>query len=68
MARRRRTIYDFASTALNQTEFCGGTFSADGRTFFVNQQGDRGDVGPELQAVTYAIWGPFDNSDDRDDD
>jgi uncharacterized protein len=65
---RRGTIYNFARTALNETEFCGGTFSPDGRTFFVNQQGDRGDVGPEEQAVTYAIWGPFDNSDDSDDD
>jgi hypothetical protein len=34
----------------------------------VSQQGDRGDVGPEEQAVTYAIWGPFDNSDDSDTD
>ena len=59
---RRGTIYNFARTALNETEFCGGTFSPDGRTFFLSQQGDRGDVGPEEQAVTYAIWGPFDNS------
>jgi secreted PhoX family phosphatase len=65
---RRGTIYNFARTVLNETEFCGGTFSADGRTFFVSQQGDRGDVGPDRQAVTYAIWGPFDNSDDSDDD
>jgi hypothetical protein len=65
---RRGTIYNFARTALNETEFCGGTFSPDGRTFFLSQQGDRGDVGPEDQAVTYAIWGPFDNSDDSDDD
>ncbi len=57
-------IYDFARTALNETEFCGGTFSPDGRTFFVNQQGDRGDVGPELSAFTYAIWGPFDYRED----
>jgi secreted PhoX family phosphatase len=57
-------IYDFARTALNETEFCGGTFSPDERTFFVNQQGDRGDVGPELAAFTYAIWGPFDYRED----
>jgi secreted PhoX family phosphatase len=56
---KRGKIYDFARTALNETEFCGGTFSPDGRTFFLNQQGDRGEVGPELAAVTYAIWGPF---------
>jgi secreted PhoX family phosphatase len=56
-------IYDFARTVLNETEFCGGCFSPDGRTFFVNQQGDRVDVGEnpalETAALTYAIWGPF---------
>jgi secreted PhoX family phosphatase len=60
---RRGEIYDFAHTVLNNTEFCGGCFSPDGRTFFVNQQGDRVDVGAdpalETAAVTYAIWGPF---------
>jgi secreted PhoX family phosphatase len=60
---RRGEIYDFAHTVLNSTEFCGGCFSPDGRTFFVNQQGDRVDTGPnpapETAAVTYAIWGPF---------
>jgi uncharacterized protein len=56
-------IYDFARTVLNETEFCGGTFSPDGKTFFVNQQGDRGpSPGPELEALTYAIWGPFDRA------
>ncbi len=64
---RRGDIYDFARTILNNTEFCGGTFSPDGRTFFLNQQGDRVDEsgspstnpGPSLEALTYAIWGPF---------
>ena len=59
----RGEIYDFAHTVLNETEFCGGCFSPDGRTFFVNQQGDRVDVGDdpalETAALTYAIWGPF---------
>jgi uncharacterized protein len=60
---RRGEIYDFAHTVLNRTEFCGGCFSPDGRTFFVNQQGDRAHVGEdpalETAALTYAIWGPF---------
>ena len=58
-------IYDFARTVLNETEFCGGTFSPDGKTFFVNQQGDRGapSPGPEIEALTYAIWGPFSRGD-----
>jgi uncharacterized protein len=67
-------IYNFAKTVLNETEFCGGTFSPDGRTFFLNQQGDRvnsagqpsTNPGPSLEALTYAIWGPFRR--DRDND
>ena len=71
----RGEIYDFARTVLNNTEFCGGTFSPDGRTFFVNQQGDRvnpagqvsTDPGPTLEALTFAIWGPFGGWRDDDD-
>jgi secreted PhoX family phosphatase len=69
---RRGQIYDFAQTIINDSEFCGGTFSPDGRTFFVNQQGDRQDpatggdpLNPpdEGAAITYAIWGPFGEAD-----
>jgi secreted PhoX family phosphatase len=59
-------IYDFARTLVNSTEFCGGCFSPDGRTFFVSQQGDRQEdpLNPpdESAALTYAIWGPFEES------
>jgi uncharacterized protein len=69
---RRGEIYDFARTVLNNTEFCGGTFSPDGKTFFVNQQGDRvtppSNTPPSLQAYTFAIWGPFGGGRDHDDD
>jgi uncharacterized protein len=67
---RRGEIYDFARTLVNSTEFCGGCFSADGRTFFVSQQGDRQDpaagedpLNPpdDGAALTYAIWGPFED-------
>jgi uncharacterized protein len=57
-------IYDFARTGANESEFCGGCFSPDGSTFFVNQQGDRGSLpnGPvNDNAVTYAIYSPFEN-------
>lgn len=67
-------IYDFAETVTNDTEFCGGCFDADGLTLFVSQQGERsgenppgtippGDLqgAPESRAVTYAIYGPFQN-------
>jgi uncharacterized protein len=66
----RGEIYDFAMTLINNTEFCGGTFSPDGRTFFLNQQGERGHVSPNnaRDALGYAIWGPFGGrGDDRDD-
>jgi uncharacterized protein len=60
---RRGEIYDFARTLVNETEFCGGTFSPDGKTFFVSQQGDRQDdpLSPTDAdaALTYAIWGGF---------
>lgn len=55
-------IYDFAKTALNDSEFCGACFDPDGQTLYVNQQGDRGSLpnGPvNGNAVTYAIYGPF---------
>jgi len=68
---RKGEIYDFARSLINIGEFCGGCFSADGRTFFLNQQGDRQDdpgtdpLNPpdETAGVTYAIWGPFDEAD-----
>jgi secreted PhoX family phosphatase len=67
---RRGEIYDVVRTVLNESEFCGGCFSPDGRTFFLNQQGDRLEAGqaPDAQpdsarALTYAIWGPFDERD-----
>jgi len=67
---RRGSIYDFARTAVNKSEFCGGCFSPDGQTLFLNQQGDRSadplNPPPEEAAVTYAIWGPFGDTDDRD--
>lgn len=53
---------------MNGGEFCGGCFSLDGKTFFVNQQGERtadplnptdGEAG-----LTYAIWGSFAGSAD----
>ena len=55
-------IYDFAMTMANNTEFCGAVFDPDGQVLYVNQQGERGglpDGPPDGQAVTYAIYGPF---------
>ncbi len=55
-------IYDFCQTLANHSEFAGGCFDPDGHTFYVNQQGERGQTPqgpPGLSAVTYAIYGPF---------
>jgi secreted PhoX family phosphatase len=45
-----RQVYVFARNRLNDSEFAGPTFSADGGTFFVNYQNP---------GITFAIWGPF---------
>jgi len=57
-------IYNFAQTITNDTEFCGACFDPDGQTLYVNQQGERAtpaepDGPADGQAVTYAIYGPF---------
>ncbi len=55
-------IYNFAKTQTNDSEFCGACFDPDGQTLYVNQQGERGGLvegPPGGQAVTYAIYGPF---------
>ena len=55
-------IYDFARTISNNTEFCGAVFDPDAQTLYLNQQGERGgfeDGPPGRNAVTYAIYGPF---------
>jgi secreted PhoX family phosphatase len=63
---RRGEIYDFATGLVTDSEFCGGCFSPDGDTFFLNHQGARLAAGetPETQpdekrGLTFAIWGPF---------
>lgn len=55
-------IYDLARTTANDSEFCGACFDPDGQTLYVNQQGERGGLPngpPDGQAITYAIYGPF---------
>jgi secreted PhoX family phosphatase len=49
-------VYTFASNRTSDGEFCGPTFSPDGKTFFVNIQNP---------GLTFAIWGPFKNGDTR---
>ena len=65
-------IHDFARTVLNTTEFCDGCFSPDGKTFYLNQQGDRlqGTETPASQpdtraGLTFAIGGGFDDRDEK---
>jgi secreted PhoX family phosphatase len=50
-------IQTFAQAlAYPSSEFAGVCFAPDGRTMFVNQQGDPGE---DLPGITYAIWGPW---------
>ncbi|HEX7118670.1 MAG TPA: alkaline phosphatase PhoX [Longimicrobiales bacterium] len=52
-------IFDFARNRRSQSEFAGACFSPDGRTLFVNVQGEQ-DAGVE-PGRTYAIWGPWED-------
>lgn len=57
-------IYDFAMSITRETEFAGACFDPDGQTLYVNQYGLRGGGPggpPDAGAVTYAIYGPFEN-------
>ncbi|MFD0853783.1 alkaline phosphatase PhoX, partial [Actinomadura adrarensis] len=57
---RKGEPFAFAKNALNDSEFCGVTFSPDGRTLFANRQSP---------GVTFAITGPwhrFDNGKGND--
>ncbi len=50
-------IFDFARNTVNNKEFAGACFSPDGRTFFVNIQGDTRAGGAGHLGMTFAIWG-----------
>ena len=52
-------IFPFARNLLNRREFAGACFSPDGRTLFINLQGDTISVGPGNLGHTFAIWGPW---------
>ena len=69
---RNGEIYDFVRSNLNSSEFCGGCFSPDGQTFFLNQQGGDDDTPDDSDnGITYAIWGRFGtktNDGKREDD
>lgn len=51
-------VYPLAFNADNEEEFAGATFSPDGRTLFVNCQGDMVN-GEGPPGRTFAIWGPW---------
>jgi secreted PhoX family phosphatase len=49
-------IFDFARNLGDESEFAGATFSPDGRTLFVNIQGN---AGRGVLGRTFAVWGPW---------
>ena len=54
-------IFDFARNILNSNEFAGACFSPDGKTLFVNIQGDVRSGQSGILGRTFAIWGPWEN-------
>lgn len=50
-------IFGFARNRRSESEFAGACFSPDGKTLFVNIQGDP--VGGGDPGRTFAIWGPW---------
>ena len=57
----RGELFDFGINLLNNREFAGATFAPDGRTLFVNIQGDTRAGGSGDPSLTFAIWGPWGN-------
>lgn len=56
-------IFDLAQNQINEREWAGACWSADGRTLFVNVQGDTsgGDNDSGNKGMTFAIWGPWED-------
>jgi secreted PhoX family phosphatase len=53
-------IYNFCKAGDNDSEFAGACFDPDGQTLYVNQMGEfPSNNDPLREAVTYAIYGPF---------
>lgn len=52
-------IFELAQNIRDGREFAGACFSPDGKTLFVNTQGDTGPRGSGALGRTYAIWGPW---------
>jgi secreted PhoX family phosphatase len=52
---RDGAVFEFARAGTNPTEFCGVCFDPNGKTMYVNQQGNADGA----MGVTYAIWGPW---------
>jgi secreted PhoX family phosphatase len=62
----RGEIFDFALNIYNDGEFAGACFSPNGRTLFVNIQGNTSPNTPPgsdplALGMTFAIWGPWKN-------
>jgi secreted PhoX family phosphatase len=58
---RKGAIFDIVRNNVNDSEWAGACFSPDGRTLFVNMQGNTHPVeSPSAdKGMTFAIWGPW---------
>jgi len=55
---RSGEVFDFVKNNINDAEWAGACFSAQGQTLFVNIQGSTSSTSDTF-AATYAIWGPW---------
>ena len=58
---RRGEIFDLARNDANGSEWAGATFGPEGRTLFVNIQGETNPLANPsgIKGMTLAIWGPW---------
>jgi len=60
---RDGTIFDLIRNNINDSEWAGACFSPQGRTLFVNIQGNTRPIQDPngAEGMTFAVWGPWES-------
>ena len=60
---RDGAVFDLVRNNINQTEWAGACFSPQGRTLFVNMQGNTHPIQApsDIKGMTFAVWGPWES-------
>jgi secreted PhoX family phosphatase len=60
---RDGAVFDLVRNNINEIEWAGACFSPQGRTLFVNMQGNTHPIQApsDLKGMTFAIWGPWES-------